>query len=175
MSRSSEGPISPHPAAVGSDRLLAECDQTFTRRSGPGGQNRNKVETAVILRHRPTGLTAEASERRTQGDNRAAALFRLRLVLALSIRRPIDPGGPSARWLARRRGGRLAINPEHEDFPAILAEALDALAGVEDDVKRAGEVLGISASQVVKLVKLEPRAFRMLNEGRAGRGLRPLN
>ena len=48
-----------HPASLDDDRLLAECDQSFLRRSGPGGQNRNKVETAVVLRHRPTGLIAE--------------------------------------------------------------------------------------------------------------------
>ena len=52
-----------HPAALDPERLLAECDVRFTRRSGPGGQNRNKVETAVILTHRPTGITAEASDR----------------------------------------------------------------------------------------------------------------
>ena len=52
-----------HPAALDPERLLAACDATRTRRSGPGGQNRNKVETAVILRHRPTGIQAEANER----------------------------------------------------------------------------------------------------------------
>ena len=51
-----------HPSGLDDARLLADCDQTFLRRSGPGGQNRNKVETAVVLRHRPTGLVAEANE-----------------------------------------------------------------------------------------------------------------
>ena len=50
-----------HPAAHDLERLLADCDVRFTRRSGPGGQNRNKVETAVVLTHRPTGLVAEAT------------------------------------------------------------------------------------------------------------------
>ena len=53
----------PHPARLTADRLLGECSQKFMRRSGPGGQNRNKVETAVILTHRPTGVSAEANER----------------------------------------------------------------------------------------------------------------
>ena len=38
----------------------------------------------MVLVHRPTGITAEASERRTQGENREAALFRLRLRMALN-------------------------------------------------------------------------------------------
>ena len=56
-----------HPAAMQPDALSAQCEFRATRRSGPGGQNRNKVETAVILTHRPTGIRAEASERRTPG------------------------------------------------------------------------------------------------------------
>src|SRR3989442_8957319 len=82
-----------HPAGLDPEALNAECEFRATRRSGPGGQNRNKVETAVILTHRPTGIRAEASERRTQGENRRAARFRLRIELALTVRRPIGPGG----------------------------------------------------------------------------------
>lgn len=58
------------------------------------------------LIHGPTGLRAQASERRSQGENRAVALKRLRLELAISIRRTIDlsqPGvsyAPSALWLS---------------------------------------------------------------------------
>src|SRR6202161_2135061 len=79
-----------HPAALDPELLAAECDFRATRRSGPGGQNRNKVETAVILTHRPTGISAQASERRTQGENRRVALHRLRLELAMMVRRPIQ-------------------------------------------------------------------------------------
>src|SRR5713101_7600430 len=88
-----------HPATLAPDRLLAECDVRFLRRSGPGGQNRNKVATAVVLTHRPSGLVAEANERRSQAENREAALFRLRINLALSIRLPSGP--PSALWRSR--------------------------------------------------------------------------
>src|SRR5690348_14810011 len=146
---SSDQPI--HPAAMAPERLEAECEFRATRRSGPGGQNRNKVETAVVLTHRPTGLRAEASERRTQGENRRAALSRLRIELALAIRRPVEPDNPipSALWQSRCRAGRVVINPGHEDFPALLAEALDVLHAREDDPRAASEVLGCTPTQLL--------------------------
>lgn len=153
-------------------RVMAECEVRFTRRSGPGGQNRNKVETAVVLHHRPTGLTAEASERRTQRANRCMALARLRMKLALERRVEVDGAHePSALWRSRCRGGRVAISPEHEDFPAIAGEALDVIASAGYDMAEAGRRLGTSGSQVVKLLKLEPQALAKVNARRRERGL----
>ena len=161
-----------HPACLDEKDLLADCDIRFTRRSGPGGQNRNKVETAVIVTHRPTGLGAEASERRSQAENRRVAAFRLRLALALEVRS--DAAGPSELWRSRCRGRRIAVNPEHEDFPALLAEALDVIGRLDSDLKAAAGALECSASQLLKLLKCEPRAWALLNQARRARGLAPL-
>ncbi len=57
--------------------LERDCDIEFLRASGNGGQNRNKVETAVRLVHRPTGLMVVATERRSQAQNREAAFERM--------------------------------------------------------------------------------------------------
>lgn len=169
-----------HPAALDPEVLAAECAFRATRRSGPGGQNRNKVETAVILTHGPTGIRAEASERRTQGENRRAALGRLRIELALTVRRPMGQGGedhfrPSDLWRSRCRGGRIVINPEHDDFPAILAEALDVLHALDDDPRGAAEVLGCSPSQLIRLLRAEPRALAQVNARRGRAGRHPLH
>ena len=55
------------------------------------------------------------------------ALFRLRINLALGARSTRTADTPSPLWLTRCQGGKIVISPRHEDFPAILAEALDVL------------------------------------------------
>ena len=164
-----------HPATIPPAELLKKCRQTRTRRSGPGGQHRNRVETAVILTHTSTEVSAEANERRSQADNRSVALFRLRVNLALEVRRKVAVDAPpSDLWQSRCRHQRLSVNPAHGDFPALLSETLDRLESVEWDISLAAELSGISTSQMTRFLKLEPRAFALLNERRRERGLRPL-
>jgi hypothetical protein len=162
-----------HPARLPPDDLLRVCEETRTRRSGPGGQHRNKVETAVILHHRPSGVSAEASERRSQADNRRVALFRLRLRLAMLCREP--PGtAPSPLWRSRVRDGRMMIAGDHDDYPALVAEALDRIAGDDLDMAAAAGALGVSPSQLVRLLEKEPATLAALNRLRAAAGLKPL-
>jgi hypothetical protein len=164
-----------HPASLEPGALSDQCKMRTTRGSGPGGQNRNKVETAVILTHGPSGLTAQASERRSQAENRAVALKRLRLELALSIRLPIEQSAerlyePSSLWVSRCRGGRIVVSPDHDDFAALLAEALDVLQASGFEPKIGALALGCSASQLIKLVKEAPRALEWINEERRQKG-----
>ena len=49
-----------HPAALDVELLLRDCDLNRSRAGGPGGQHRNKVETAVTVMHRPTGISGSA-------------------------------------------------------------------------------------------------------------------
>ena len=78
----------PHPATLASENLLEQCELRTQRRSGPGGQHRNKTSSGAFLLHRPTGIVAEATERRSQAENRDVAFARLRLRLAVEIRSP---------------------------------------------------------------------------------------
>jgi protein subunit release factor B len=65
------------------DRTTLErvTEVSFLRRGGPGGQHRNKVETAVRLFHPPSGLTVLAHKRRSQSMNREEAFDRLAQLL----------------------------------------------------------------------------------------------
>ena len=173
--RQPDAPDGPHPAALPIDELLKSCEARRFRGSGPGGQHRNKVETAVELTHRPTGLAGRATERRSQEANRTEAVFRLRVELALKVRLGLSQDTPpSETWRGRVRSGRLAINPGHDDFPALLAEALDHLAAAGQDLATAAERLGVSPSQLLKLLRHDPRGLRVFNAARMDLGLSAL-
>ncbi len=165
----------PHPAAYDDQRLIAESEIRKARRSGPGGQHRNKVETAVIIHHRPTGVTAEANERRTARDNRRVALFRLRLKLAVEFRETVDQESkPSPLWISRCRNKKIAVNSSHVDFPALLAEVLDMISFSNHDMTKTADYFECSSSQLVKLIQKEPQAFAQLNRERIALGLHSL-
>jgi len=65
--------------------LESELEEIFARSGGPGGQNVNKVSTAVTLRHLPSGLRVTVQDSRSQALNRKLA--RQRLLDAIEQRR----------------------------------------------------------------------------------------
>ena len=68
------------------EALERDCDMEFFVAGGPGGQHRNKVETAVRLTHRPSSIVVTATERRSQSANRDAAYERMaEKLLALQV------------------------------------------------------------------------------------------
>src|SRR5262245_66550191 len=88
------------------DQLLRQCELDTYRASGPGGQKRNKTSSAVRLRHPPSGLIVIAEESRSQHENRARALKRLRQAIHLKLREELPPEDLAPRGLAERDGFR---------------------------------------------------------------------
>lgn len=164
-----------HPAALPLELLMRNCESRHERRRGPGGQHRNKTESAVVIRHLPTGVEGQAAERRSQVDNHRNAVKRLRVNLALAVRvEPVEGAGPSELWRSRCHEGRIGINEDHDDFATMLAEALDLLAARHGQVPSAAQHFGCTPTQLLKMLKKEPRAFQWLNELRHRRHLPPL-
>ena len=69
-------------------KLLPEIDVETYRGSGPGGQHRNKTESAVRMTHLPSGIVRVATEHRSQLRNRELALLRIWRALEARKRKP---------------------------------------------------------------------------------------
>jgi hypothetical protein len=168
--------FSSHPATLPAEVLLRDCETRHERRRGPGGQHRNKTESAVVIRHRPTGIEGQAAERRSQFDNHRNAVKRLRLNLALGVRtESLAEAAPTDLWRSRCHDTRIGINEDHDDFPTMIAEAIDVLKSRNCHLPGSAEQLLCTPSQLVKLLKKEPRAFLWLNDERRKHGLSALD
>lgn len=164
----------PHPAIQTPEELLRECGLRTQRRSGPGGQHRNKTSSGVFLHHEPTGIVAEATERRSQADNRAVSLQRLRFRLAVELRTASVLDGPiSANEMQLResfRGKPMKMNESNEAKPAILALVLNDLHATGGQPSAVAPLWETTTSSIVRLVKSHPAAFALLNAIRSHHG-----
>lgn len=161
-----------HVAAIEVEKLLRDCEVQRTRASGPGGQHRNKVETAIVIRHKPSGISGQASERRSQDLNHQMAVLRLRTSLALGVRSAFATlPALSELWSSRTPKGKIRISSEHDDFPALLAESLDHAAYHGWQLRPTAENLLISSSQLVGFWCSDPHALIYVNQQRAAIGL----
>ena len=163
--------------------LLAQCRVDLFRASGPGGQHRNRNDTAVRLVHGPSGARAQGTERRSQAQNRANALRRLRRAIALETRRPVglDAYHPPPRLrailpasVAEGVPEHARIGPAHRDFWAGAQALLDLIEASGGAVSDAAAAIGCSTGQLSRLLGSEPRLFAAANEIRGRHGLPPL-
>jgi len=145
--------VLPEPAAVELDLDEQDVDVHVTTAQGPGGQNVNKVATAVHLIHRPTGIEVRMQETKSQAQNRQKAwqLLRARLYerqleeanqqRADARSAMIGTGGRSERVRTYRYKDNIAVDHrlgQSYNLQTILAGQLDDLTAdlVAEDRQR---------------------------------------
>lgn len=156
--------------------LLADCDVDTYRASGPGGQKRNKTSSAVRLRHKPSGILVIAEESRSQHENKAKALRRLRRAIALGVRRPIDPDWQVPEIVGKylTSNGRLDISQRNKDYPAVVATVLDVVAGFKGQIRDAAGQFGLTTSQLSRFITDDGKLLAAVNEIRRAAGIKSL-
>ena len=155
--------------------LLRQCAVDTYRASGPGGQKRNKTSSAVRLRHGPSGLIVIAEESRSQHENKARALRRLRAELALHVREPFDPDVHRELFARCRDGdGRLSVGRRQPDFWPLMAALLDALESAGGEVRRAADLLGWTTAPLSAALTDDDKVMAEANAIRRRHGHKPL-
>jgi hypothetical protein len=152
-------------------QLLAQCDVDTYRASGPGGQKRNKTSSAVRLRHEPSGLIVIAEESRSQYENKAKALRRLRQALYLKLREELTPESLTVEKIgllpeyapARASEGRLHLGRKDPRFWPAVGVVLDVLHAKEARVGEAAELLGISTGNLIDFLRTDDKVWEQAN------------
>jgi hypothetical protein len=161
------------------DALIAQCEVDRYRASGPGGQHRNKTESAVRLRHKPSGASAIGEDSRSQAENKVHAVRRLRSTIALDVREPVQIEGyaPSPRLAALLAGGTAPLGARTRltgAYWAAIAELLDLLVAGDLEIGATAQRLGVTTGALSKLLLHDDQIGRAVNDLRRARQMRPL-
>jgi len=164
-------------------QLLQQCEVDTYRASGPGGQKRNKTSSAVRIRHPPSGLIVIAEESRSQHENRARALKRLRHALYLKLRNDLPKETLTTDALrdseslrsALEQNGKLHLGRKDPRFWPVVGLVLDVLAVQEARVSEVAGLLGVSTGNLVDFLQSEPKVWEQVNILRAHYGQKPLH
>lgn len=146
--------------------LLSQCEVDTYRASGPGGQKRNKTSSAVRLRHRPSGILVIAEESRSQHQNKARALRRLRERFWLQLRETLPAESVSVV--------NLHIGKKDERYWPIWGLVLDALDQCQAQVSTTAKYLGTTTGHLIDFLETHDAGWTEANRLRQRYGLAPL-
>ena len=143
--------------------LFSLCRHENYVATGRGGQKRNKTSNAVRLTHQPTGLVVTDCSGRSQHDNRAIALEKLRRELAMRVRGNGIPSVP------------VETSMKNPLYPLWIAMVMDRLVEADYEVKEAAEALDISRTRLLKLLARDTVLWQFMNHCREKNHLPPLH
>jgi hypothetical protein len=141
------------------EQLSQIVEFDFFKRSGNGGQKRNKTSSAVRVRLKEFDISAEDCTERSQKLNRSKALQKLRHKIAMTVRQE-----PTEEILA-------AVSPSNNRYPLFLAHLLDLLASVNYSFKECGLNLNLSSSQIEKLLRKDPALWQFVQSRKQNESL----
>ena len=166
--------------------LLKDCRVDTYKSSGPGGQRKNKVETAVRLVHEPSGISAQGQQTRSQGRNKTLALRNLRMHIACACRQPQDldqlavpdeiaecfqrPRSPSPQHVKLR----LSLPSGNRYFWPVAAFVLDVFDAAEGQLSTASGALGISTANLSAFIRTHRHLLAAAQAIRKAHGHTPL-
>ena len=143
--------------------LMEQCVLDKFRASGPGGQKKNKTDSAVRIRHVSSGLVGLSSESRSQHINRVYALRRLRLKIALTLRsNPPNVRSELEKFVQQTKNSSFTLNTRNSKYSIIVASLFDELSANNWKVSLTAKKIGVTSSSLNKFLRSNPELWRAL-------------
>ncbi|MCM8537975.1 MAG: peptide chain release factor-like protein [Lentisphaeraceae bacterium] len=143
--------------------FLKHCTLDFYKARGPGGQKKNKTESAVRLTHNDSSVAATASEDRKQSVNKSKAIKRLKLELAFTMRCPAVP------WK-----GQMDMNPSNKHYSLFCACLFDHLEENDWQISTVAEAYKLSTNKLIKIISKSDTLWQEVNKRRTSLNHKPL-
>ena len=148
-----------------SDReLVSSCRVESFRASGPGGQHRNTADSAVRITLKQSPLSTYATTSRSQHKNKAEAIKKLRILIAMEMRSEIVP-----TWT-----DSFKIGKNDKRYPVFISSILDVFHLSEWEMGRTSKKLKISTGKLNRVLNSNPVLLARVNQERLKLGLRVL-
>lgn len=157
--------------ALDDESLCRLCTFEFFKSSGPGGQHRNKVSSAVRVKLVSFDISAEDCSERTQHRNRANALNKLRHLLALKVREEISDAGEGAAPEAAEGRVPFDCSMRNPRYYLFIARLLDHLEAAGFDQRQAAAVYGVSPTALIRKIAADPSLWAHCQRRREELGL----
>ena len=144
--------------------LMEHCVLDRFRASGPGGQKKNKTDSAVRIRHIGSGLIGLSSESRSQHVNKTYALRRLRLKIALTLRDNNQNDHIELKKFIQQTGTKtFTLNIRDPLYPIIVASLFDELSVNDWKISITAKKIGITSSALNRFLRSDPEVWRTLS------------